>query len=144
MDGEHSILIDTGKVKFNLTLDWNITVIIGDSATGKTYLCDTVHNYVKFGRSSGINVITDVKLDVGANTFEDAIRQLRNSSNTIIFYDSDIKYVMKSEFVEAVRDSSNYVVIMCREVMDDLLYSSKSVRHLATESINGTFVSSFI
>jgi hypothetical protein len=144
MTGKHNIFIDTGRVRFDLTLDRNITIITGDSAIGKTYLCDTVRVYIRLGKSSGIYIKTDVQLGVGADTLEDAVWQLKNNNGTVIFYDEDLKYVMTKEFAEAVKGSDNYIVIICREAIKNLPYSIKAVKSLVTKKTNGIFVSEFV
>jgi hypothetical protein len=144
MTGKHNIFIDTGKVRFDLTVDRNITVITGDSAIGKTYLCDTIRIYIRLGKSSGIDIKTDVQLAVGADTLEDAVRQLKNNVGMVIFYDEDLKYVTTKEFAEAVKGTDNYIVIIYREAIKNLPYAIKAVKSLVTKKTNGIFVSELI
>lgn len=49
------------KVLFEFSIRRNITVIKGDSATGKTTLLHILYEYLRSGRQSGYSVSTDAE-----------------------------------------------------------------------------------
>ena len=59
MTGKHRIIIETERIKYDFTIKRNITVILGNSATGKTTLVDLLNLYVNHGDGSGISLQSD-------------------------------------------------------------------------------------
>ena len=49
MKGKHSIVVRNRRVQFALELERNITVIRGDSATGKTTMLGMLRDYEELG-----------------------------------------------------------------------------------------------
>lgn len=47
MKGTHRVIIQTKRLRYDFELKRNITIIRGDSATGKTTLIDMIQEYVK-------------------------------------------------------------------------------------------------
>ena len=56
MIGKQNIKVSNQKVHFNFDLIRNITVIRGDSATGKTTLISMLSDYEEQGKQSGVTV----------------------------------------------------------------------------------------
>ena len=46
MKGKHTIRISDNRVRYEFTIKRNITIIRGDSATGKTTMLEMLDNYV--------------------------------------------------------------------------------------------------
>ena len=46
MKGKHRIIVSTKRLKYDFEIRRNLTVIRGDSATGKTTLVDMIREYV--------------------------------------------------------------------------------------------------
>lgn len=44
MRGEHRVIVSTKRLKYDFELRRNLTIIRGDSATGKTTLVDMIRN----------------------------------------------------------------------------------------------------
>lgn len=59
MKGRHHIIIETSRVKFEFDIKRNITIIQGDSATGKTTLIDLLRQYYQRGSASGVTLVSD-------------------------------------------------------------------------------------
>ena len=51
MKGEVKIAVKNRNVSFNFTLERNITILTGDSGTGKTKLINMIRDYSQFGKS---------------------------------------------------------------------------------------------
>lgn len=64
MKGQHRIVIRNKRIQYDFVLKRNLTVIRGDSATGKTTLIDMVREFVKTEKpvASLCNVIKPVQL----------------------------------------------------------------------------------
>ena len=54
MKGKHHILVETSGLKYEFDIKRNITVIQGDSATGKTTLVELLNEYASKGSNRGI------------------------------------------------------------------------------------------
>ena len=56
MKGEITVNIKNRHISFKLKLERNITILTGDSGTGKTKLINMVRNYSELGKSSGVTL----------------------------------------------------------------------------------------
>ena len=56
MKGQHTIRIESAHLRFDMKFNRNITVIQGDSATGKTTMVDMVQEYLLNGSDTGISL----------------------------------------------------------------------------------------
>ena len=45
MKGSHRIIVESKKVRYDFVIQRNITVITGDSGSGKTVLIDLIRDY---------------------------------------------------------------------------------------------------
>ena len=54
MKGKHKIVVSTKRLKYEFELHRNLTIIRGDSATGKTTLVDMIRDHInnQIGRAS--------------------------------------------------------------------------------------------
>ena len=59
MKGSHRIIVETKKIKYDLTVQRNLTILTGDSGSGKTVLIDLIREYRKYGSASGIFLSCD-------------------------------------------------------------------------------------
>ncbi len=48
MKGSHRIIVETKKIRYDFTVKRNITILTGDSASGKTVLIDMIREYRRF------------------------------------------------------------------------------------------------
>ena len=46
MRGKHRVIVSTKRLKYDFEIRKNLTIIRGDSATGKTTLVDIIQEYV--------------------------------------------------------------------------------------------------
>ena len=56
MRGSYQVIIQNNRVQFKLTINRNLTIIQGNSATGKTTLLDMVAAHEELGAQSGVTV----------------------------------------------------------------------------------------
>ena len=121
MLGRHTLRITSAHLIYDLTFTRNLTILQGDSATGKTTLVDMVQAYLLNGSDTGIDLSCDCPVAVLAGrSWREQLQGIRES---IVFIDEGNRFVSSTEFARAARDSGNYYVIATREALDNLPYS---------------------
>lgn len=139
MKGRHLIEVGNRRVRYKFSLERNITILRGDSATGKTTLIDLVSSYQRNGESSGVTLKCD-KPCVALPTFNWELN-LSAIHDSIVFIDEGAAFITSRDFARAVRDSDNYYVIATRMDLPHLPYSTKEIykiRNTAGNRIQGT------
>ncbi len=125
MRGRHELRVESAHLRYDMTFLRNITVIQGDSATGKTTLVDMIREYQLNGSDTGISLVCDLPCRVlEGSTWEEQLSYIKDS---IVFVDEGNRFVSSVDFARAVRSSSNYFVIVTREALDNLPYSVTEV-----------------
>ena len=121
MTGKHDIEVYNNKVHYFLTVKRNITILQGDSATGKTELIRLIQEAETNGQSSGISV----KCSKSCTVLTPVDWELRLSSlcDHIVFIDETASFIRSKRFAELVRGSDNYFVIVTRDALSQLSYS---------------------
>ena len=121
MRGSYLVVVRNNKVQIKLTISRNLTILQGNSATGKTTLVDLVAAFDEYGEDSGAVVNCDVPCKVlSGRQWE---RDLASIENSIVFIDEDSAFMKTHEFAHAARCSSNYYVLVARESLPQLPYS---------------------
>lgn len=134
MRGRYHFRVKSKKTLFEFTIKRNITVVKGDSATGKTTLLHMLYEYLRVGRESGYMVSTDgsyfvyLRKEVGRQ-WQDALFPLKN---TIIFIEENNDFVFTREFAEYVKKSGNYFVLVSRSPLKMLPYSVHEIYEIVT------------
>ena len=125
MKGLHELRVQSAHLRYDMAFRRNITVIQGDSATGKTTLVDMIRAYLLNGEDTGISLVCDCPCRVlEGSTWREQLSQMEES---IVFVDEGNRFVSSVDFARAVRDSSNYFVIVTREALDNLPYGVTEV-----------------
>lgn len=136
MKGSYRFRVKSKKIIFEFSIRRNITVIKGESASGKTTLLHMVYEYLRIGRESGYSVSADssyyvyLRKEVG-RSWQDALYPLKN---TIIFIEENNPFVFSKEFAEFVRKSGNYVVLVNRSPFKMLPYSIHEIYEIVTDA----------
>jgi hypothetical protein len=121
LQGVKTFEIRNRRVTYSLTLRRNITVIRGDSGTGKTTLYDMVADYTRNDRQSGVTITRGVRC--AALVDIDWRNQLEGISDAVVFVDEGSSYVTSEDFASALQGTDNYYVIFSREPLHQLPYS---------------------
>lgn len=125
MKGKYHIEIISNKLRYELDIRRNITIIRGDSASGKTRLVSLISDYNNYGADSGVQIKCEVDcVTVSGLKWEEDIKRI---SNSIIFIDEGNAFVRKKEFSRLVDKNSNYFVIITREKLSTLPYSVNEI-----------------
>lgn len=121
MKGKYKVTVQNKKVKYDFEIRRNITVIRGDSATGKTTLVDMIREYYENGENSGIMLKAGRECAVleGRNWKT----QLHAIKDSIIFIDEGNAFISSKDFAAEIQETDNYYVIVTRESLATLPYS---------------------
>ena len=125
MKGSYKIIVQNAKVRYEFEIRRNITIIKGDSATGKTTLVEMIGEYYDNGASSGIELFCEKNCSV--LTGRNWKSALDTMNGEIIFIDEGNAFVYSTEFAKAVQASDNYYVIVTREGLVNLPYSVEEI-----------------
>lgn len=125
MRGKHRVIVKNNKLHYEFEIKRNITIIQGDSATGKTTLIEMINQYQNLGTSSGIELICDVPCRTLAGSDWKMI--LSSVHENIIFIDEENAFIHTKEFAEQVKKADNYFVLITRENLYDLPYSVEEI-----------------
>lgn len=125
MKGRHRIVVQNNRVHYEFEIKRNITIILGNSATGKTTLVDMIRQNMNLGSDSGIDVICDVPCVVLEGRNWQAI--LSGIGRSIVFIDEGNYFVKSEEFAAAIKGSDNYYVLITRENLYNLPYSVEEI-----------------
>lgn len=125
MKGKYRITVQNKRIKYDFEIKRNITIIRGDSATGKTVLIDLIREYYENGEDSGVQLSCKKTCAVleGRNWKE----QLRLLEHCIVFIDEGNSFVSSTEFAASVKETNNYYVIVTRERLAGLPYSVNEI-----------------
>lgn len=129
MSKERIVKVHNKRLKYTLELRDKVSIIDGNSGTGKTTLINLIrdaHNRV------GIHLECDYNCEV--LTDKNWKEQLEYYTDSIIFIDTDFEDVNTVEFAKAVHKSNNYFVIVSREDLAHLIGNYYSI----TEEPDGT------
>jgi hypothetical protein len=125
MVGKYDIEVYNNKAHYFLTVKRNITILQGDSASGKTELIRLISEHEANGNSSGITVKCEKKCTVLTNV--DWELRLSTIKQSIIFIDETASFLKEKKFAEMVRGADNYFVIICRDDLEQLPYSVEEI-----------------
>ncbi len=132
MTGAYEIIVKNKRLTTRLEIDRNISVIRGDSATGKTTLIQMIRDYYLNGNSSGVEIICAKKCVVILNerNWQEELSQIDDS---IVFFDEDSKYIITKEFASAIKHTNNYYVLITRDDLAQLPYSVNAIYGLRVQ-----------
>lgn len=125
MKGKYKVIVRNNKLHYEFEIKRNITIIQGDSATGKTTLINMLRQAENLGESSGVDVLSNVPCRILEGVSWKLI--LQNTVGTIFFIDEENAFINTEEFAAEVRGSDNYFVLITRENLYNLTYSVEEI-----------------
>jgi len=128
MRGKHTVTVANVKLQYTLELERSITIIRGDSGTGKTTLIGMLRDHERLGNQSGVTV----KSDKVCRVLDDMDWEIRLAGykDSIVFIDEGNRFVSSQDFASAIQGTDNYYVIVTRESLYQLPYSVEAVLEL--------------
>lgn len=131
MIGKFDIEVYNNRVHYFLTVKRNLTIIAGNSATGKSELIRLISDHNVNGISSGITVKCKAECLVLNNDvhWDNRLLEMKES---IVFIDESARFLGSERFAEIVRTSDNYYVIVTRDKLPQLPYSVEEVYGMRT------------
>ncbi|MBR4474764.1 MAG: translation initiation factor 2 [Oscillospiraceae bacterium] len=125
MKGRHEILVKDARVQYKFAIERNITILRGDSATGKTTLIEMIGAFQRNGDQSGVALKADKPCVVLYEQNWELV--LGTIHDSIVFIDEGSPFISSHDFARAIRGSDNYYVIATRHSLYDLPYSIKEI-----------------
>lgn len=141
MKGIHKVIVGTKYLKYEFELRRNLTIIRGDSATGKTTLVDMIRTHMNDGESGPVTLNCDKSCYVVEGNLWKG--QLDNIQDGIVFIDEGNEFVRTKDFARAIQQTDNYYVIVTREGLPALPYSVEEVYGIRTSGKYGTLKRSY-
>ena len=129
MVGSFDVIVENAYLKYEFTISRNITVIRGESATGKTTLVEMIRAYNE-QEDSGITIKCQKPLVVVYG--KEWQKQIENTANSIVFIDEVSRFTKTIEFAETIKGTDNYYVIVTREKLTVLPYSITEIYGIRT------------
>ena len=134
MKGKISINVKNKHISFRLNLERNITIITGDSGTGKTKLINMIRAYSEEGKSSGVTLKCDRPCVVLEGKNWDI--QLDAIKESIVFIEESTKFLPSYEFATAIQKTDNYYVFVTREPLPQIPYSIDAIKRIVKNGKN--------
>ena len=141
MKGIHKVVVGTKYLKYEFELRRNLTIIRGNSATGKTTLVDMIRTHMNDGESGPVTLNCDKSCYVVEGNLWKG--QLDNIQDSIVFIDEGNEFVKTKDFARAIQQTDNYYVIVTREGLPALPYSVEEVYGIRTSGKYGTLKRSY-
>lgn len=130
MKGKYHIIVQNSRVKFEFDIKRNITIVRGDSATGKTTLVSLIDTYDRLGADSGVEVSCSRRcLTVNNSNWESVLNSV---SACIVFIDEENTIIKSDDFARKIQTTNNYYVIITRENLPNLPYSVEEIYGIHT------------
>ncbi|MDE5884703.1 MAG: hypothetical protein K2H29_06470 [Oscillospiraceae bacterium] len=128
MRGKIKIYVKNKHITFSFTLERNVTVITGDSGTGKTKLINMVRHYSELGKSSGVTLRCDKTCIVLEGRNWEQI--LADTHNNVVFVEESTLFLTSKAFAQAIKKSDNYYVLVTREPLSQIPYSIDCIKQI--------------
>lgn len=149
MIGGFDFSLKGSRIDYRFTVHRKITKIIGNSATGKTVLCDAVYN--SQNKRSGLEIFCKYEClnidevytrvlhqDIQAlssrfsnrkgQDFQLAIREMLDRYDNILFFcDETFRFLSTTEFAMFCKYTDSFFVICSRDKLEQIPYSYKEI-----------------
>lgn len=128
MKGSLKFSAKNNHIKFQFILERNVTIITGDSGTGKTKLINMVRQYYELGKRSGVSLSCDRECIVLEGKMWE--NTLENTHNSVVFIEESTSFLRSYDFSRIIQNTDNYYVIITREPLPQIPYSIDSIKQI--------------
>lgn len=128
MKGTYEVTVKNNRVQYRFIIQRNITILRGNSATGKTTLIGLIAQFERNGNKSGVQLVCERKCVVLTNEFWK--QKLAETHNSLIFIDEDSDFILTEEFAAAAKQSDCYFILVSRATLPNLPYSVNEIYEL--------------
>ena len=140
MKGQYIIEVYDRAVYYKLAISRNITILKGNSGTGKTTLYNLIDKFSTL-ENSGVKLKCDIDVvTLSGRKWKETLEIINNS---IVFIDEGNSWIFSNDFAETIQHSNNYFVLITRHPLPKLAYSITEVYELIVnnnkEIINRTY-----
>ena len=132
MKGKHRVIVESDRVRYDFEIKRNITVVQGDSGTGKTSLLELLRQYSQRGEGSGIMLQSDKRCIVFGGASDNWKPVIESERDCIVFIDEDYSFIFSKDFAECIKHTDNYYVLISRRPLKELPYSTKEIYGIRT------------
>lgn len=135
MKGSYHVIVQNRSLKYEFDVRRNLTIIQGNSATGKTTLVEMIRES-HIDENSGVTISCTCPCRViEGDLWKEQIAYIKDS---IVFIDEGSSFVESEEFAVLAKGSSNYFVIVTRENLEMLPISVEEVYGIKSSGKYGT------
>ena len=129
MTGAYKVHVRNNRNTYAFTVRRNITILCGDSGTGKTTLYEMIRDFNRFGKQSNVHISCDK--NVIALSGDRWMETLEGLSDSIVLIDEDNDFILTNAFARAVRGSDNYFILETRDYIPSLPYSVDEIYRIS-------------
>ena len=142
MQGDKKVVAKNKNNHYEFTLHRNLTILRGNSGSGKTKLFELIADYNRFGKSSDAKVSSDCPvIAYDGRNWERDISEIENS--IVIVDEENSKFVNSVDFARTIKGSSNYYLLITRNYLPQLPYSVEEIYELSGRGKNKRFVKAY-
>ncbi len=127
MVGKYHITVTSKWLRYDFDVKRKITIIQGDSATGKTTLIQLIQDIVDEKSGPGTSLYCPVSCVVLSGNLTDAVNKINQYTEAVIFVDEQERFLYTKEFAESVMNSPCYFVFITRDDLSMLPYSINEI-----------------
>ena len=140
MLGKYYINIRNKRIAYNLEFKRSITIIRGNSGTGKSTFIRMLKEYIDLGKLSNIKVNTNISNFLVLSSEKDCDLVIDNNLQDYIFFaDENISAVKSKYFVDYLKTSGSWLVYITRsECTGYLQYAINEIYSLKSTN-RGTY-----
>ena len=124
MVGTVHIAVRNRRNYYDFTLKRNLTLLRGDSGTGKTTLYEMIRDYNN-NSESGVRLSCNKSVETleGRNWEQ----QLEGISQSVVVIDEGSGFIKSEDFAGRVRGSDNYFLLITRDYLQQLPNNNKKL-----------------
>ena len=139
MKGQVKFRIYDKDNEYRFTLKRNITIIQGESGTGKTTLLQAMFNSMSGSSAAAYTVETSANYFVYTRVFKKLRWEtvLAEITDSVIFIEENNRFIYSNDFAKYVKKSGNYFVIIGRKPLKGLPYSWQEIYELVSHKGSG-------